>query len=115
MNEQAILNCGLIPAKTEVSVAWNKDNRPVLQTTSALQNRIQILANGSLLIIQTRPEDNGEYTCSYAKRETSELVTKRRIIEVYDPVSIVPGTRQVIATLNQPSVLGLFYNLLSIQ
>lgn len=78
-----------------------------MQTTSAL--RIQILANGSLLIIQTKPEDNGEYTCSYAKRETSELVTKKRIIEVYDPVSILPGPRQIIATLNHPSILGLCY------
>lgn len=101
-----MLNCGLIPAQTaEVSVAWNKDSRPVLQTQAALQNRIQILANGSLLIIATRPDDNGEYTCSYAKRETSELVTKRRTIEVFDPVSILSGPRQVIATLNQPSLL----------
>lgn len=107
LNDRTILNCGLIPAKTEVSVAWSKDNRPIIQTLPAQQNRIQVLSNGSLLIIQTRPEDNGEYTCQYAKRETSELVTKRRIIEVYDPVSILPGPRQVIATLNQPSILGL--------
>lgn len=106
LNDQAVLNCGLIPAQTEVSVAWNKDGRPVLQSVAAQQNRIQLLTNGSLLVIMTRPEDQGEYTCSYAKRETSELVTKKRIIEVYDPVSILPGPRQVIATLNQPAILS---------
>jgi len=105
LNEQTVLNCGIMSAQKEVSVAWNKDNRPILQTQAALQNRVQILSNGSLLIIATRPEDNGEYTCSYAKRETSELVTKRRTLEVFDPVSILPGPRQVIATLNQPTVL----------
>lgn len=106
LNDQAVLNCGLIPAQTEVSVAWNKDGRPVLQSVAAQQMRIQLLTNGSLLLMMTRPEDQGEYTCSYAKRETSELVTKKRIIEVYDPVSILPGPRQVIATLNRPAVLS---------
>lgn len=105
LNDKAVLNCGGIPSKTEVSVAWNKDKRPILQTEAALQNRIQLLPNGSLLIVQTRPEDKGEYTCSFANRETSELVTKRRIIEVYDPVSILSGPKQVIATLNQPAIL----------
>ena len=106
LNDQIVLNCGLMPAQTEVSVAWNKDSRPVLQSEGAMQNRIQLLTNGSLFILTIRSEDKGEYTCSYAKRETSELVTKKRVIEVYDPVSILPGPRQVIATLNQPSVLG---------
>ena len=106
LNDQAVLNCGLIPAQTEVSVAWNKDSRPVLQSVAAQQNRIQLLTNGSLRIIMTRPEDQGEYTCSYAKRETSELVTKRRSIEVYDPVSILPGPAQVIVRLNQPAILS---------
>lgn len=106
LNDQVVLTCGSIPTLEEIaSVAWSKDSKSVLQTNAALQNRIQILTNGSLLIIGARPEDEGEYTCSFAVRTTSELVTKRRTIEVFEPASIQPGTRQVIATVNRPAIL----------
>ncbi|KAK4336726.1 hypothetical protein RND71_043627 [Anisodus tanguticus] len=105
LNERVILNCGSLPAKTEVSVAWLKDNKSVLQQLAAIENRLQILNNGSLLIHNLSVDDSGDYSCSYAKRETSELVTKVRELEVYEPVSILYGPKQVIATPNQYAIL----------